>query len=565
MEDCRTAYGDESFVPITWYTNGSLYFAGVGTRMSLYGVSGIPHSVFDGYENEIGGLSSGSMFPYYSPIVASHLGHGSPLSMNAVYRWQSATSGTLFVHIDVDEDITATNNFVHFVLCEDGLGGNPNLARAVLADEAFTLTTAGQSVDIVRTFTLVPPWNKDDMNYVVIVQTHDGNLEVLQSTLARPGQGIYVTPNDDLAATGDPGGPYAPTSIEYLMENVGPSPVDYLVTPSEPWVSVTGGTGTLPGLGSTTVTVELNMLAEALGNGFHTATVSFENTTNHIGDESRDVSVKIGEPALIYSEDFEANPFWSGQIKWQRGTPLGSGGANGHPDPSTAHSGTTIYGYNLNGDYENGLSQKNLSSQPFDCSSLQGTTLKFWRWLGVDDPMFDHAYVRASTDFATWVTVWENGKAVEDSTWTQVEIDISGVADGEPLVYLRWVMGDTDGTNAFCGWNIDDVEIYGFTEAESGVPDAARRSAIVAVYPNPFNPRTTVAYELPEQRHVRLTLHDVAGRLVSVLVDADVTAGRREAVWDGTARDGTKAASGVYFCRYDDGVRTETARMVLLK
>lgn len=505
------------------------------------------------------------MFSTFSPIISNHLTDDSPLLMDAVYRWQSSTAGTLFVHIEVDQAVTTTNNLVHFVLCEDGEGDIPNLARAVLADESFTLTTPGQSVDIERTFTLDPAWNKDVMKYVVIVQTHSGNHEVLQSELARPGQGIYVTPSDNLAATGDPGGPYDPTSIEYAIENVGPSSVGYAVTASEPWVSVADGTGTLPGYGSTVVTVELNMLSEALGNGFHTATVSFENTDNHIGDVSRGVSVKIGEPGLVYSEDFEDNPFWSGQLLWQRGAPLGSGGSSGYPDPTAAHSGSSIYGYNLNGDYENGLGEKNLSSQPFDCSGLKGTTLKFWRWLGVDDPLYDHAYVKASTDFASWITVWENGKAVNDSTWTQAEIDISGVADGQSTVYLRWVMGETDGSGRYCGWNIDDVELYGFTSADSDVSGWEHRDSLLAVYPNPFNPRATVLYQLPEERHVRLTVHDLSGRLVRVLVDESVPAGDRTATWDGIAADGRPVATGVYFCRYEDGVRAETARMVLLK
>lgn len=548
-----------------WYTNGEYYFAGAGTREALYGVSGIPHTFFDGYDDVLGGIGSGSMFSTFSPIIADHLTDASPLLVDAVYRWQSATSGTLFVHIEVDQAVTTTNNMVHFVLCEDGEGDLPNLARAVLANEAFTLTTPGQSVDIVRTFTLNPAWNKDVMKYVVIVQTHNGNLKVLQSELARPGQGIYVTPSGNLAATGDPGGPYDPTSIEYTVENVGPSPVGYEVTVDRPWVSVIGDTGTLPGNGSTTVTVELNMLSEALGTGYHTAGVSFENTNNHIGDVSRQVSVKIGDPGLVYSEDFEANPFWSGQLLWQRGTPLGSGGSSGYPDPTTAHSGVNIYGYNLNGDYENGLGQKNLSSQPFDCSALQGTTLKFWRWLGVDDPLYDHASVRASTDFLNWTTVWENAKAVTDSAWAQVEIDISDMADGESTVYLRWVMGETDGAGRFCGWNIDDVEIYGFTDAESGVQDGAARSRLLAVYPNPFNPKTVISYTLPEAGHVRLTVHDVSGRLVRILVDGRVPAGERTATWDGRAQDGSAVATGVYFCRYDDGIRTGSARMVLLK
>ncbi len=505
------------------------------------------------------------MFSTFSPIIAGHLADPSPISLEAVYRWHDAASGTLFVHIDVDQTVTTTSNTVHFVLCEDGKGNLPNLARAVLADQSFTLTTPGESMDIERTFTLDPSWNKDVMKYIVIVQSHSGNLEVLQSVCARPGQGIYVTPSDNLVASGNPGGPYDPTEIEYSVENVGPAPVDYEVTVDQPWVDVLNGSGTIPGESTANVTVQLNMLSEALGTGFHVATVSFQNADNHIGDVSRQVSVRIGEPDLVYTEDFEDNPFWSGQLLWQRGAPQGAGGSSGYPDPATAHSGTSVYGYNLSGDYENSLAEKNLSSQPFDCSELHGTTLKFWRWLGVDDPQHDHAYIRASTNFLSWYTVWENSKAVTDSAWTQVEIDISSIADGQSTVYLRWVMGQTDGTGRFCGWNIDDVQIYGFQEAQSDAGEAPARHRPLTVHPNPFNPTTTVTYVVPEPRHVRLSVHDVSGRLVRVLVDRAVPAGDRQAVWDGRADDGTPVATGVYFCRYDDGVEMRTIRMVLLK
>jgi len=55
-----------------------------------------------------------------------------------------------------------------------------------------------------------------------------------------------------------------------------------------------------------------------------------------------------------------------------------------------------------------------------------------------------------------------------------VEYDISAVADGQPTVYIRWVMGPTDGSVRYCGWNIDDVELLGdpATEILAWVPYA---------------------------------------------------------------------------------------------
>jgi hypothetical protein len=89
--------------------------------------------------------------------------------------------------------------------------------------------------------------------------------------------------------------------------------------------------------------------------------------------------------------------------------------------------------------------------------------LSFWRWLGVEEPAYDHAYVRVSNDGTDWVTVWQNTETIEDSSWSLQNIDISAVADNQPAVYLRWTMGQTDVGWRFCGWNIDDIELSAAT------------------------------------------------------------------------------------------------------
>lgn len=85
-------------------------------------------------------------------------------------------------------------------------------------------------------------------------------------------------------------------------------------------------------------------------------------------------------------------------------------------------------------------------------------------------------------------------------------------------------------------------------------------------FPNPFNPRTTIAFDLPEAATVRLEVFDIAGRLVDVLLrDEMFTAGRWEAVWQGRDGSGRKVAAGVYFCRLEAGGYRATTRMLLVK
>ncbi|MBE0565910.1 MAG: T9SS type A sorting domain-containing protein [Krumholzibacteria bacterium] len=69
------------------------------------------------------------------------------------------------------------------------------------------------------------------------------------------------------------------------------------------------------------------------------------------------------------------------------------------------------------------------------------------------------------------------------------------------------------------------------------------------VYPNPFNPRASIAYELPDRGRVTLTVHDLAGRVIRTIVDGTRAAGAHSAAWDGRTASGGMAASGLYVVR----------------
>jgi PKD repeat protein len=85
-------------------------------------------------------------------------------------------------------------------------------------------------------------------------------------------------------------------------------------------------------------------------------------------------------------------------------------------------------------------------------------------------------------------------------------------------------------------------------------------------FPNPFNPETTIRFDLPEEAEVRLELFDVLGQRVKVLVDEERPAGRYRLRWDGRNEMGSEVASGVYFYRLvtADGFQA-VHRMLLLR
>jgi hypothetical protein len=161
----------------------------------------------------------------------------------------------------------------------------------------------------------------------------------------------------------------------------------------------------------------------------------------------------------FYQNDLSSNPGWTVQGLWAFGHPIGGGGQHGGHDPSNGYTGTNVYGYNLNGDYENNLPERHLTSTAISCAGKYGVHLKFRRWLGVEQPSFDHAYVRVSNNGITFTTVWENSGEVADTSWHEMDLDVSAVADNKPSVLLRWTMGPTDTAWQYCGWNIEDVQL----------------------------------------------------------------------------------------------------------
>jgi hypothetical protein len=82
-------------------------------------------------------------------------------------------------------------------------------------------------------------------------------------------------------------------------------------------------------------------------------------------------------------------------------------------------------------------------------------------------------------------------------------------------------------------------------------------------YPNPFNPATTVAFEIPHPVRARVRICDVRGRLVRSLADRDFPAGVHRVSWDATDGSGRAVSGGVYVARFE-AERVSLARKIIL-
>jgi len=100
------------------------------------------------------------------------------------------------------------------------------------------------------------------------------------------------------------------------------------------------------------------------------------------------------------------------------------------------------------------------------------------------------------------------------------------------------------------------------TGVEPELPAPA--AAVLAGYPNPFNPRTTLRFTLPRDGTVTLEIHDLAGRLIRRLVTGTLPAGGHEVVWNGLDDAGRAVGSGQYLARLRTGDRAAVTRKLTL-
>jgi C1A family cysteine protease len=478
-----------------------------------------------------------------------------------------------FHTIDLSEPVTFTGEDDFYVYLELSHGGHPYDKTSdvpVLLGANYRVTVPSSASPGESFYRASGEW----IDLTTFEETANFCIKALTDDA-----GLRVTPAVGEHSQGPVGGPFEPAGTSYQMKCAGGGSVEYEVNVDDgAWLTVSGEAGgsLSPGV-SVEVVVEVNESAGTLPEGTHTATIRFTNLTNHLGDTTREFRLSVGDPTMRLQWTLDVDPEWSAEsyqeihwpepIGWEFGVPEGLGGDNGGPDPTGGHTGANVYGFNLSGDYPDELPETHLTTDAIDCSQLANVHLRFWRWLGVEESHYDHAYVRVSGDSLNWVTVWENVETITDTSWTQMDLDISEVADGDETVFIRWTMGETDFGWEYCGWNIDDIEIWALDPAPPAVDpdDVVVVPRLEPVHPNPFNPATTIRFTLPGAGDARLAVYDSAGRLVAVLADGPHEASDNTLEWRGVDGSGHHVASGVYFLRLESGGKTAVRKMVLVR
>ncbi len=132
------------------------------------------------------------------------------------------------------------------------------------------------------------------------------------------------------------------------------------------------------------------------------------------------------------------------------------------------------------------------------------------------------------------------------------------LAAGDPRIVIEEITARTAGNGPAVvnqGGGVDEPE-------PAFVPQL---SALHPNYPNPFNPSTTISYDMASRGRARINIFSIDGRLVRSLVDAIMEPGRYTTSWDGSDNAGRRVSSGIYLYRMETADLLETRRMMLIK
>lgn len=188
---------------------------------------------------------------------------------------------------------------------------------------------------------------------------------------------------------------------------------------------------------------------------------------------------------------------------------------------------------------------------PFDAVQAAGTSVQLAEYLSPDGEPGAYLYAAAvynrnQADGADIVLLPYDLSVIRNSPdWTP--------PDGPSIPARAWILGDI----------LDAVGTW-----SPGPPLHAELPAgrfAVRCYPNPFNPSTSIALDLPRAGEVRVRMYDVRGALVRELVRGSLASGRHEVIWDGRDDAGAPVASGVYFVEARALGEATLARVTLVK
>jgi serine protease len=275
----------------------------------------------------------------------------------------------------------------------------------------------------------------------------------------------------------------------------------------------------------------------------------------------------------VVEEDFELTDggFLADSL-WTWGTPQAGG-------PTGGFSGERCWGIGMTEDYRNDVTGRLYSPvQDFGFTPIEHLLLSFHYWSeteagfdGVQLQVFKNGNFETRTPLSDYTDLSLGGQAYgpgwsgNSGGWRGTVFDLTDLIG--PEFTFRLVFGADPGVNGAGFW-IDDIAWdtggdLAAVPAEGDAPPPAPGPALTA-FPNPFNPRTVIAWRVASPGPLQLAIYDLRGRQVRSLLDGPVSATAGTVTWDGCDRTGRRSASGVYLVRLRDAQGTTASLQLTL-
>lgn len=232
------------------------------------------------------------------------------------------------------------------------------------------------------------------------------------------------------------------------------------------------------------------------------------------------------------------------------------------PETQCAVTGNALVGGIGDDDVDGGATR--LLSPVYDLSAMAAPRVFYYRWYAVNS--VEDRWVVEVTDNggANWVEL--ESTDLHQATWTGRDFGLSGVISSFNAVQFRFTAQDPD-PGQVVEAALDDFTIYEGSSGATGAPYLPTPRVPLELaqnWPNPFATVTSIRFSIPKEAHVELSVFDVTGRRVAVLLDELKSTGAHEIVWEGNDLTGQRVQSGVYFYKLSTDGAIHTRKMVRL-
>ena len=579
-------------------------------RFGYYPIYYIPDLWFDGTDNFVGGSTSGAP---YMEIIDDHHAELVPLAM-AITDWSftSPAFAEVQVHVLGDLDNT-TSSFIRIAVVEDNvLHGSTtyrHVQRALLPDQALTVSQAGQQQTVTVPFTVSAGWNPSNLFLIAFVQ-RDTDRYIFNSTSTHVGPHPWIIAQEGPRLAFIEDGQAVFDAIR--LYNMGASSDTYEVTVNTDDLP-DGWSASLSYQGRKSSGLQFDL------DGFHMADLSLtiEATTDGSGYVTVDFysqgagavlesmgfgALRGAAEILLVSDDNEAGhaysvyqPILASTSKsytiWERNfLPI---------------SGADLLGFEAV-IWTTGACTQSLQQSDRDALDVY---LAGGGRLIMAGENFIHGIAQQGVAPRQW---FQNKFHINYVTQFSGSFEIVGVPDdpvghglsftlnggvpdriavpsGDPPVAVGCFYGNDrpavmrtdreDFKSVFMPFGLElvptqddrdrllkrSLEWLGVLSTTSAPAAPTAVTALSPNRPNPFNPITEIAYTIGQPGPVRLEIFNARGQLLRVLVDEAIPAGQHTVTWDGRTDTGSSAASGTYFYRLKTGGELLTRKMSLIK